>query len=479
MLLLQPSGLQCQVKGKWTSKMKYHVLTLGLTICILSSWIHDRQPDPYMDELFHVPQAQRFCRAIRTQTWPPYDGNITTPPGLYVPNAVLSTFIPASLVCSTRVLRFTNALMSIGIFLVTTNILKQLRERYPNLPKTALNHNHLVSLCITVLPVSFFFSFLFYTDTPSILYILLAWSLALQKRFLASAIAATLASMTRQTNIVWHVYIVIDSVLHELNVPTQQTIRDYLKKGLTTVAPHIPSAIFYFLFLIYNGGVALGDKTNHKETIHYVTIAYLSLFHTIFHVPIQFALNPGQTLQVVPSIFRERSTQAVFIGSCAIATSLVLATSDYVHPFVLSDNRHLMFYVYRRWLGRSNKHRLLLVPFYAIAPTLVHHEHFHMGGKHNQIEFLMIIMGLFCSCMVLLPTPLLEPRYFIVPNLFLTIRRTSGMKIATGSPTRIRILLLLLLAANLVLVYIFAEFPFHRPLDPHMPEDSSPGRFML
>ncbi|OAY76656.1 Dol-P-Glc:Glc(2)Man(9)GlcNAc(2)-PP-Dol alpha-1,2-glucosyltransferase [Ananas comosus] len=35
-------------------------------------------PDPYMDEIFHVPQAQRYCGGD-LRSWDPM---ITTPPGL-------------------------------------------------------------------------------------------------------------------------------------------------------------------------------------------------------------------------------------------------------------------------------------------------------------------------------------------------------------------------------------------------------------
>jgi alpha-1,2-glucosyltransferase len=45
--------------------------------------------EPYMDEPFHVPQAQAYCRA-QYLTWDP---KITTPPGLYV---VLSLVLPKS-----------------------------------------------------------------------------------------------------------------------------------------------------------------------------------------------------------------------------------------------------------------------------------------------------------------------------------------------------------------------------------------------
>ncbi|KAK7395308.1 hypothetical protein VNO78_15859 [Psophocarpus tetragonolobus] len=37
-------------------------------------------PEPYMDEIFHIPQAQQYCKG-NFGSWDPM---ITTPPGLYV-----------------------------------------------------------------------------------------------------------------------------------------------------------------------------------------------------------------------------------------------------------------------------------------------------------------------------------------------------------------------------------------------------------
>jgi len=37
-------------------------------------------PTPYMDEIFHVPQTQKYCAG----KWMEWDEKITTLPGLYV-----------------------------------------------------------------------------------------------------------------------------------------------------------------------------------------------------------------------------------------------------------------------------------------------------------------------------------------------------------------------------------------------------------
>jgi len=39
-------------------------------------------PEPYIDEIFHVPQAQAYCRGDFSY----WDNKITTPPGLYSPD---------------------------------------------------------------------------------------------------------------------------------------------------------------------------------------------------------------------------------------------------------------------------------------------------------------------------------------------------------------------------------------------------------
>ncbi|KAL2541920.1 DIE2/ALG10 family [Abeliophyllum distichum] len=73
-------------------------------------------PEPYMDEIFHVPQAQQYCKG-NFRSWDPM---ITTFPGLYFLSlAYIASLFPGmhflqelssfSDICSTLVLRTTNA----------------------------------------------------------------------------------------------------------------------------------------------------------------------------------------------------------------------------------------------------------------------------------------------------------------------------------------------------------------------------------
>ncbi|KAF9399003.1 hypothetical protein BGX21_006942 [Mortierella sp. AD011] len=62
-----------------------HLLAL---VVIAATW-NKIVPHPYMDEIFHIPQAQRYCEGD-FWTWDP---KLTTPPGLY---AMLSSSLKSS-----------------------------------------------------------------------------------------------------------------------------------------------------------------------------------------------------------------------------------------------------------------------------------------------------------------------------------------------------------------------------------------------
>ena len=75
-----------------------------------------KQPQPYMDEIFHIPQAQKYCH-FKFKEWDP---KITTLPGIYLVSfaglRALSFFLGRELhlLCSTFFLRMTNVLFLMG-----------------------------------------------------------------------------------------------------------------------------------------------------------------------------------------------------------------------------------------------------------------------------------------------------------------------------------------------------------------------------
>ena len=67
-------------------------LTGSILLYFIVSYLHqlvaNKVPEPYMDEIFHVPQAQRYCEH-RFNEW---DNKITTLPGLYL-TSLFTNFI--------------------------------------------------------------------------------------------------------------------------------------------------------------------------------------------------------------------------------------------------------------------------------------------------------------------------------------------------------------------------------------------------
>ena len=75
---------------------------------------NNKQPQPYMDEIFHIPQAQNYCVGNLSH----WNNKITTLPGLYIVSLIMlkmSNFLPfvgrfldSEQPCSTSFLRGTN-----------------------------------------------------------------------------------------------------------------------------------------------------------------------------------------------------------------------------------------------------------------------------------------------------------------------------------------------------------------------------------
>ncbi|KAK2101741.1 glucosyltransferase [Saguinus oedipus] len=104
-----------------------------LVSCLLFSAFSRALREPYMDEIFHLPQAQRYCEGhFSLSQWDPM---ITTLPGLYLVS--VGVVKPASwifgwsehVVCSIGMLRFVNLLFSVGNFYLLYLLFRKVQPR--------------------------------------------------------------------------------------------------------------------------------------------------------------------------------------------------------------------------------------------------------------------------------------------------------------------------------------------------------------
>lgn len=478
--------------------MSVRSVVLLTSIALLAGsfvWFHARQPTAYMDELFHVPQAGEICHALLTSRIPHYSSAITTPPGLYLPNAVLALFLRIPSVCSISPLRLSSALFALFCLPLIISLIRALAYRL-DIPSIDTDVVYITAFVIWLHPVFLFYAHLFYTDPPAVFWLLLSWRLALAHHIIPSALIALFATLTRQTNLIWHMFIVGDQVLHSVACKIIfssgrhdrlhfHCIVSRLSHMLWQNVAHVIVGAMYIIFLVWNNGPALGDRDNHTVTMHHVMLPYLFGFHAVSYLPFQLAC-PQTLLRSITRVAKSPMLLTVTVAMTATTVALVQATGSWAHPFILSDNRHFIFYLHRRWLGKSIWHRLMFLPLYIWTPVSICLDFLLLTERPNislkqkqlmQVEWIGDVFLFLCAALTLLPTPLLEPRYFVPANMLLCIRRAARNH--HPPMQRIAVIAVGLLFVNLALVFVFAEMPFTRPPDSHMPDDHSLGRFMF
>jgi len=162
----------------------------SVLLACLASQVAQFVPQPYMDEIFHIPQAQAYCAGNYTQ----WDPKITTLPGLYLFSVgllrplhfLISPSLPLIATCSVVMLRSVNLLIALTNLLLIhclTGARHGQKEGYSELLGLWSSFN------ISLLPPLFFSSLLYYTDPLSTCLVLLTYTLHLSDRPLLASLA--------------------------------------------------------------------------------------------------------------------------------------------------------------------------------------------------------------------------------------------------------------------------------------------------
>ncbi|KAH7312421.1 DIE2/ALG10 family-domain-containing protein [Stachybotrys elegans] len=437
-------------------------------------------PEAYLDEFFHIPQAQKYCQG-RFREW---DDKITTPPGLYLISSFPRTLMRsigagADNVCDESTLRSLNTvgllLLSLLAMLCRQQLEGLLQHGIPlaNIGVRSQYSAH-TALNIALFPVLFFFSGLYYTDVMSTVVVMLAFLLHLYRvsgrpnsvRSDISVVFLGLSSLLmRQTNVFWSVVFLggletahaVKSLQPErAERPEITTLWGQLKYSawryslgdvhdpplnlayiddmffcLASLAlaaafnplrvarqiwPYIAVLLCFGAFVVWNGGVVLGDKSNHVATIHLTQMLYIWPFFAFFSLPMilpavystlatvlsgqykklgrsnlegtDVATSESSTTKAEPAKKRDLKSSNVlmlvnyllenpfFVVIIPVLASILIALAivrfnTIIHPFTLADNRHYMFYIFRYTIRRGQMVRLLLAIPYVICQRMV------------------------------------------------------------------------------------------------------------
>ncbi|KAJ5780328.1 CAZyme family GT59 [Penicillium paradoxum] len=381
-----------------------------LLIPVWVSLVNKAVPEPYLDEVFHVPQAQAYW----AHKWTQWDPKLTTPPGLYLCSYIVFSAVlllrgsPTKL--TPDVLRMTNVGATSVIFPWRLQKLFDTIQRMKNTRPLGANLSHTV-LNICLFPPLFFFSGLYYTDVLALLVVIEAYNWDLERDsekdpkegpkngvretliFLAFALAALVC---RQTNIFWVAVflgglqvvrkirksatpcmsskvptIVKQGLQNEVYDPlvSEASLEDYFKTAvslatiglqkpfslLVSLIPHIIVLAAFGAFVLWNDGVVLGHKEFHTAGIHLAQMLYIWPYIAFFSwplfvLPLINILAPKPLPESLNLGFPSKQRKYPKLKAALIVMPLMLAVVHFntiVHPFTLADNRHYVFYVFR------------------------------------------------------------------------------------------------------------------------------------
>ncbi|XP_076008264.1 dol-P-Glc:Glc(2)Man(9)GlcNAc(2)-PP-Dol alpha-1,2-glucosyltransferase [Genypterus blacodes] len=456
-----------------------------LISCLMFSKITREQREPYMDEIFHVPQAQKYCHG-KFSEWDPM---ITTLPGLYLVSVgvikpvVWLADLKGAVVCSTAMLRFINLLFNCGnLYLLYLLISKlHLREKTRSASRRVL-----MAFSLSTFPVLYFFNFLYYTDAGSTFFVLFTYLMALYGCHKASALLGIGAVLFRQTNIIWVVFCAGTLVAgkmdetwrvehskkrDEKSLPAQVplsfsgakkviafaleffTTPNNVKSVLLVTWPYAVVGVGFLAFVLLNDGIVVGDRTSHEACLNFPQLLYFFSFTLFFSLPTWLCYH--RLIHFLQALKK----QPVFFLLLAGLFLLLVWKFTFVHKYLLADNRHFPFYVWKKLYQRHELVRFLLVPVYVFAAW-----HFMDSLKSRSLFWTLAF--LVCLLAATVPQKLLEFRYFIVPYLM--------YRLHTPLPSLARLIaeFVLYVAVNTATVYVFINKMFQ------WPDSNATQRFM-
>ncbi|KAG1787833.1 glycosyltransferase family 59 protein [Suillus plorans] len=397
-----------------------YVVYCGVAVAVLKEF-NAVVTEPYMDEPFHVPQALAYCRG----EWSTWDPKITTPPGLYMLSVLLHRVFMFK--CNLNLLRLTNTLTLFALPLVLTRLLgfHQRRRSPPKLTPS------IEALVLSSFPIAWFFGFLYYTEVPSLVSVLCTVVAATQNKHWLAGLLGIVSCFFRQNNVIWVLYAYAASQLMRLRfkrgndklhdppalgagpgdfIRSIMSAPKALPELLPAFAPYAVVLALFGGFVIWNDGIVLGDKSNHIPSFHVPQLYYFIAFATIIGWPAVLC-GEGGPLKITTGVISRMRTLMTAIISIFMGITIQHFTIH--HPFLLSDNRHFTFYIWRRVFMLHAAVPYLFIPGYQACAWAWW---IRVACDQSLLQTLVLPVLILPT---LLPTPLLEPRYFLVPYILL------------------------------------------------------------
>ncbi|KAI9841952.1 MAG: glucosyltransferase [Sclerophora amabilis] len=231
-------------------------------------------------------------------------------------------------------------------------------------------------------------------------------------------------------------------------------VEDYIKTAISlliaalanpvtvvrTLIPYLLLLGSFAAFVVGNGGVVLGDKSNHVATLHLAQMLYIWPCFVFFFPSMLLpgVLEPLVPLGRVSSFIRlakiNNFPRIAVITMVSAITLLIVHFNTIIHPFTLADNRHYVFYVFRWTILRHPMIKYLLTPIYLLSGWAVLRATSGKKSGHDDprapalprpaappksecgtTTTSLVMVWLASTALSLISAPLVEPRYYIMP----------------------------------------------------------------
>ncbi|XP_075652892.1 dol-P-Glc:Glc(2)Man(9)GlcNAc(2)-PP-Dol alpha-1,2-glucosyltransferase-like isoform X4 [Castanea sativa] len=409
---------------------------VSLWVISLSILVNHIVPEPYMDEIFHIPQAQQYCIG-NFRSWDPM---ITTPPGLccisYCSACYVSCMFEKELLvkCSGKlgalavVIRQTNIVWM--LFVACTGVINITLVR----PRDNVEVND-IDTAIRKSNQS--------TSNDD----LKSGSNLRQRKFSNSPGAdkhsmpsASLVSTNHSSGLLDEVKVIFLALWHmkwEL---------------LVSFSPFLMVFVAFLAFIRWNGSVVLGAKEAHTVSPHFAQIMYFGLVSALAVAPLH--CSKGQVVDLFQSFWKRRPISFFQVFVAVIAGFFSVHSFSIAHPYLIADNRHYPFYLWRKVINAHWLMKYLLVPLYVYSWFSIFQT---LGKVQRKIWVLAFFLA---TAAVLVPAPLIEFRYYTIPFYFIILHSHIN------DYQSWLLMGLLYLAINVFTITIFLFRPFHWDHEP-------------
>nr|POE83053.1 dol-p-glc:glc(2)man(9)glcnac(2)-pp-dol alpha-1,2-glucosyltransferase [Quercus suber] len=221
---------------------------------------------------------------------------------------------------------------------------------------------------------------------------------------------------------------------------------------LVSFSPFLMVFVAFLAFVHWNGSVVLGAKEAHTVSPHFAQIMYFGLVSALAVSPLHCSI--GQIVDLFQSFWKRRPISFFQVLIAVTAGFFSVHFYSIAHPYLIADNRHYPFYLWRKVINAHWSMKYLLVPLYVYS-------WFSILSALGKVQRKIWILAFFlATAAVLVPAPLIELRYYTIPLYFMILHSHIN------DYQSWLLMGLIYLALNVFTMTIFLFRPFHWDHEP-------------